>query len=479
MAIAQIRILSKTDIEEVHAMSLAMLTDPGIAVHSEKALRLLEEGGAKIDRKSMRARIHESLVRDTVKALPKTIVFGARNPKQDMVYPREGWPYMATNGTAVYMTDLMTGEKKTTTGKDLSDFMTVCDAMDSLDYVWPTVTAHDAPNNTHALSELAICLQSTTKHVQGEAMSAMEAKAQIELASAVAGGEDALAKRPLFSVIQCPICPLEFEKGSIDATIEFAKAGVPVVSMSMALLGLTSPVSLASTIAIVNAENLASFAISQLAKKGAPVVYSSESTAPNMMTGEIHYGALEEALLAAAAAQMADHYGAASMVGGFGLGLGGETPGIHLDPTELIFTSLTSATGTDFASGIGGLDQAKGASLEQTVMDCDLWECARELRKEVKMDDAHFLLDLVRSVGPGGTFLKEPHTAKNMKKELLIQTPEKAKNMLLYQLHRDRNEVLRSARERAGKILSTHKPERVDADAKLKIDKILARYQRR
>jgi len=479
MAVAQIRILSKTDIEKVHAMTLEMLTEPGVAVHSEKALSLLEHGGASVDLESMRARIPEELVDETIRMLPRTMKFGARNPKQDMVFPRDGPPYMATNGTAVYMTDLRTGERRTTTGKDLADFMTVCDAMEPLDYVWPLVTAHDAPDETHALSELAICLLGTTKHVQGEAMSAEEANAQVEIASSIAGDEDALAKRPLFSVIQCPICPLEFERGSIEATMEFAKAGIPVVSMSMALMGLTSPVSLASTIAIVNAENLASFAISQLAKKGAPVVYSSESTSPNMMTGEIHYGALEEILLAAAAAQMAEHYGAASMVGGFGVGLAGESPGIHLDPAELVFTSSTILTGTDFASGIGGLDRAKGSSLEQVVMDCDLWECVRELRKPVLFDDAHFALDLVRSVGPGGTFLKELHTVRNMKKELFIQNSEKARNTALYQLDRDQEVALRSARERVEKILLTHRPERVDADTKSRVDKILAKHQRR
>jgi trimethylamine--corrinoid protein Co-methyltransferase len=261
--------------------------------------------------------------------------------------------------------------------------------------------------------------------------------------------------------------------------MEFAKAGIPVVSMSMALMGLTSPVSLASTMAIVNAENLASFAISQLSRKGAPVVYSSESTSPNMMTGEIHYGALEEILLAAAAAQMADQYGAASMVGGFGLGLAGESPGIHLDPAELIFTSSTSATGTDFASGIGGLDQAKGSSLEQIVIDCDVWESVRELSKVVALDDAHFAMDLVRSVGPGGTFLKELHTVKNMKKELFIQSPDKARNTALYQLNKDRKEVVRSARDRSKGILSTHRPEEVDPDVRKRIDGILAKHQRR
>ena len=479
MAVAQIRILSKQDIESVHRMTLEMLENPGISVHSEVALRLLEEGGARVDLKKMRASLPESLVQETVRNLPRTMHFGARNPRQDMIYPTDGPAYMATNGTAVYMTDIDSGERRTTTGADLRDFMILCDAMESLDYVWPIVTAHDAPDENHALSELAICLLNTTKHVQGEAMSSEEAKAQVEVASAISGGEDALRKRPLFSVIQCPICPLEFEKGSIEATMEFAKAGIPVVSMSMALLGLTSPVSLASTIAIVNAENLASFAISQLSKKGAPVVYSSESTSPNMMTGEIHYGALEELLLAAAAAQMADSYGAASMVGGFGLGLAGEVPGIHLDPAELIFTTTTSATGTDFASGIGGLDQAKGASLEQVVIDCDLWESVREIRRIVPVDDAHFALDLVRSVGPGGTFLKEMHTLKNMKKDLFIQSREKAKITALYQLGRDRKEIVRSARERAKKILSTHRPEQVDADTAKEVNTILDKHQRR
>lgn len=478
MAIAQIRILSKSDIEKVHEKTLEILQNPGVSVHSESVLRILEQGGAKIDRRAMKASIPEALVKETLKHLPRSMRFGSRNPKRDMVFPREGPPFIATNGTAVYMTDLGTGERRPTTGKDLSDFMVLCDATDALDYVWPTVTAHDAPEQTHGLSELAICLLNTTKHVQGEAMSAHEARGEVEVAAEIAGGEDALAKRPLFSVIQCPICPLEFEKGSVEAVVEFARAGIPVVSMSMALMGLTSPVSLASTIAIVNAENLASFAISQLAHKGAPVVYSSESTSPNMMTGEIHYGSLEEILLAAAAAQMAESYGAASMVGGFGVGLGGESPGIHLDPAELIFTCITSATGTDFASGIGGLDQAKGASLEQIVIDCDLWECVKELRKPVPIDDQHFAVDLVKSVGPGGTFLKETHTMRNMRKELFIQSPDRARNMLLYQLNRDRTEMVRSARERVKRILATHKPEQVDADTRAKVDKILEKNHR-
>ncbi len=477
MAVAQISILSKDEIELVHEKTLMILENPGIMVRSARALDILEDGGARIDRRRQVASLPESLVKETVRRLPKEIKLCARNPKQDMLAPRDGPPYMATNGTAVYMTELGSGAKRTTLGKDLKDFMVLCDAMDPLDYVWPIVTAHDAPDETHALSELTISLMNTTKHVQGEAMSAEEAKGEVEVAAAIAGGMDALAKRPLFSVIQCPICPLEFEKGSIEAVIEFAKAGIPVVSMSMALMGLTSPVTLASTIAIVNAENLASFAISQLTKKGAPVVYSSESTSPNMMTGEIHYGSLEEILIATAVAQMAKRYGASTMVGGFGVGIGGETPGIYLDPAELIFTSMTTMAQTDFGSGIGGLDQAKGASLEQIIIDCDIWEQIREMRKEVILDDSRFALDLVRSVGPGGNFLKEAHTARNMRKELFMPSQDKAKLYRKYGLDKDQKEIVRAARKRAQQVLETHVPEQVDMDASMRIDKVLKKYQ--
>ena len=478
MAVAQISILSRSEMDKVHEKTLEILENPGVRVRSERALKVLESGGATTDKKTMRASIPESLVKEAVSKLPKTVKLYSRDSRHGMTAPRAGPPYMATNGTAVYMTDLSSGQRRTTTGKDLKDFMVLCDAMEPLDYVWPIVTAHDAPEKTHALSELAISLMNTTKHVQGEAISRDEALGEIELAAAIAGGKDELAKRPIFSVIQCPICPLEFEKGSVEALMEFAKAGIPVVSMSMALTGLTSPVTLAGTIAVVNAENLASFAISQMTKAGAPVVYSSESTSPNMKTGEIHYGAVEEMLLAGAVAQMAKRYGAATMVGGFGLGLGGESPGIYLDPAELAFTSMTSLALTDFASGIGGLDQAKGASLEQIVIDCDIWENVREMRRDVGLDDARFVVDLIRSVGPGGNFMKEVHTARNLRKELFMPGQEKAAIMSAYRLDRPMKDYVAGARERAKKILASHVPEQVDAGVKKEVEGVLRRFER-
>jgi trimethylamine--corrinoid protein Co-methyltransferase len=477
MSVGQISILSKEDMELVHGETLRILEKPGITVQSDSALKVLEEGGAVVDRRAKRASLPEALVNETVRRMPKRIRLCSRDGRHDMEAPRIGPPFMATNGTAVYMTDLATGERRPTMGNDLRDFMVVADAMESLDYVWPIVTAHDGPEDAHGLNELAISLKSTTKHVQGEAMSAQEAKDMVKVGAAVCGGEDALAKRPVFSVIQCPICPLEFEKGSVEAVMEFAKAGVPVVSMSMAICGLTSPVTLASTVAIVNAENLASFAISQMTKAGAPVVYSSESSMMNMMTGEIRYGAMEQALIAAAVSQMAKRYGAPTMVGSFGVGLWGDRPGISLDPGELAFTMMTNLTMTDYASGLGGLDQAKGAALEQVVIDSDVWESVRDVRREVQFDASHFVRDVIEEVGPGGTFLKHPHTLRAMRKELHVPSPEKLRLHSMYRLDADRGKMVDQARERVRHILDTHVPEQIDPDSRATIDAIVSSHR--
>lgn len=477
MASGQISILTKEETELVHENTLTILSNPGIKVGSERALSLLRDGGAEIDTGTMRASISEDMVKETVRRMPKEILLGARDPKRSMRAPRRGWPFMATNGTAVYMTDLETGERRPTQGSDLLNFMRLCDAVEGLDYVWPIVTAHDGPEHMHGLNELVISMKGTTKHIQGEAMSADEARDMVKAAAIVAGGEDALSKSPIFSVIQCPICPLEFEKGSVEAVMEFAEAGIPVVSMSMALCGLTAPVTLASAISIVNAENLASFTISQLAKPGAPVVYSSESSVINMKTGEIHYGAREEVLIAAAVGQMAKHYGAPTMVGSFGVGLHGDRPGISVDPSELVFSAMTNMSLTDFSSGLGGLDQAKGASLEQIIIDSDIWESIREVRSDVRFDKEHFLNDLIASVGPGGNFLGVPHTIRNMRRELFLPEKGKAEVFESYRLVNDQREIVRKAKDRVKKVLATHRTDPIDSDTSKAIDGIVARHR--
>jgi len=190
----------------------------------------------------------------------------------------------------------------------LRDFAILADYLDEVDFFDAIVAPTELPPFAQTVHSLAVSFECTEKHVLNRALNEKQAKWQIKLASAVIGDEEKLRKRPIFCSVNCPVSPLLFEKGSSEAMIELARAGIPAIPMSMALCGSTAPATIAGTLAIVNAENLAALAILQSSNPGAPMIYCAESTSANMRTGDIDYQAPELPLIAAGATQMARLY---------------------------------------------------------------------------------------------------------------------------------------------------------------------------
>ncbi|HUW42866.1 MAG TPA: trimethylamine methyltransferase family protein, partial [Thermoplasmata archaeon] len=418
-----LKFLGKEEEDIVHEQSLLVLKEIGVKVHSESVLKMLSKAGAYVDEKKMVVKISEDIVMNAISKAPKHFSLCAREPKNDVVLPSIKYPYICTNGLSVYMTDLETGKKRPTTRKDLADFAKLADSLEVVSYFWPEVTAGDVPEEAHNLHELWVSLLACSKHVQGDSVNGEDAKRQIALASLIAGSDEELRKRPIFSCTCCPIAPLSFEKGAVEAQVEFAKAGVPVSSMSMSMSGMSSPVTVAGTIVNANVENLASIVITQTANPGAPHVYASESTPIDMNTGGINYAANESPIISAGLAQMAKRYSLPCMVGQWGVD--GAEPGMLKSFNELATISLTMISGTDCCSGMGGLNSALGASLEQMVIDAYLWEGFRPVMRNMSVTKETIALDVMKAVGHGGSFLTQPHTAKHFKDELYF--PDKSK----------------------------------------------------
>ena len=219
----------------------------------------------------MIAKLPEALVKDALETAPKEFTLCARDLEHDLLFPSHPYPYATTSGLAVNVVDRHTGEYRPSTKKDAAEFAKLGDAIDSVDFLWTSLTATDVSALAHGPHELWATMQNTSQHVQGVTVqSAEDARVQIELAALIAGGSDALRERPLMSVISCPIAPLSFEEGAIEAQVEFARAGIPICSMSMSMSGITSPVTVAGTITNANAENLAALVVYYLTFKRWP-----------------------------------------------------------------------------------------------------------------------------------------------------------------------------------------------------------------
>ncbi|HUW43069.1 MAG TPA: trimethylamine methyltransferase family protein [Thermoplasmata archaeon] len=474
MAVARVRFLEKNEEDLVHKYSLKSLNEFGVLVRSPSVLKMLGDAGATIDEKKMIAKIPEPMVNEAVKKAPKEFDLCSRDGKHDLHLPTDKYPYVCTTGLGVYIRDIHTGKNRPSTKKDIADVIKVGDALDGMDYLWTTLTATEVPPLAHGLHELWTALQNTSKHVQGVSVgSAEECKRQIEMASLIAGGPDALRKRPIFSVICCPIAPLSFEKGAVEGQVELNKAGIPVVTMSMSLGGMSAPITLGGTILNANTENLASLVISQTANPGAPHIYSSESTPVNMMTGNISYECPEAPLISAATAQMAKRYGLPCMTGGWGAGADDPEPGLLSPLTEMTSLMLCSMGGTDLTAGAGSIDVAKGVALEQLVIDVYLWENFRGFMRKFTIDEESFALDIVRQVGHGNSFLTNPHTAKNFKNQMFFRDKKK----LAWEATLSSKSVP-EAKEVVLRILKEHKVDQMDASIVEKGDDIIKEFEK-
>ncbi|MGD8506540.1 MAG: trimethylamine methyltransferase family protein, partial [Candidatus Bathyarchaeota archaeon] len=254
LALGRLTLLSDNETARVHETSLKILQEIGIKVPSKKVQSLLAENGAEIDASHSIVKIPSSLVEEAIKKAPKEMILCGRTPEFDLKLPTTEFPFVAPNGCTNFMNDLETGEKRMTKTSDLKDFAILCDYLDGVDFFWPVCVPTEIPPPLQHVRGFAIALSNIQKHIQSDALSEEEAKRQIRLASAVVGDEEKLKRRPIFSSTNCPVAPLVFEKGSSEAMIELAKAGIPVAPMSMASSGVTAPATIAGTLAIVNSE---------------------------------------------------------------------------------------------------------------------------------------------------------------------------------------------------------------------------------
>jgi trimethylamine--corrinoid protein Co-methyltransferase len=470
MARGRLAFLKNDEIRRIHETSLRVLGEVGIVVHSENVGKMLIAAGAVASKSERRILIPDGLVKASLISAPKSVLLAARDKSRDIRIPAGDRIRVANGGEGVYVKDLLTDESRPSTLRDLQDFMVLAESLPQVDFCWGMVGALDQPTHLKNIAELKACIEHTTKHFQGGASSAEEARKMIELASIIAGSREELSKRPFISTVQCPISPLAFESGLAEAQVEFARNGIPVVAMVASVVGLTSPVTLAGSLAQINAENLASLVISQVANKGAPWIYSSDSVPGDLSTGSIDYGALEANLIRAGAGQMGRSYGLPTMVAGIGI----ENSSLLLARVRdgVPYMAMQGLVPSDLGSGLGGIDQAAGASFEQLVVDAWVWEVAREFAREFAADDSAISFETIRDAGLDGNFLSKRHTLTRFKEELAgTNSPESS-----FSGRRSsgkRGDLLRKAKEEVRTMLARPRTPMVTKDESARMEEFI------
>ncbi len=407
------RIIDKEAFRRIHEESIRVLENIGIRIYSRAALDLLKEHGARVDYQKMVAKIPEDLVERSIRSAPKQYVLHARNPEYD-IHLDDSHLYFTFDGCGVQTVDIDSGRRRPARKQDIVDCARLANRLPGVGYFTPSVAPQDVPLHAHVLHQIDAAYSTTDKFVMSESTTTgHEARLQIEMAAAVAGGKDGLLQRPTLSAIICAVPPLNLDGGGSDATIEFARAGVPVMMMSMVEAGVSGPVTLAGTLVVSNAEILALLTLTQCARKGARAIYGSVLSMMEPRTGAYVSGAPEAALLCGAVVDLAKHYGLPAQAGTFGTNA--LMPGSQAATEHCLTTMLAVNAGADMVNGFGLIEASTVLSFEQLILDYDIVTEILHISKGIEVNDDTVARDLIAEVGIGGTYLAKRHTLSHLR----------------------------------------------------------------
>ncbi len=469
----KLEILTPAEVQQIHEASLGVIEKVGVRFPSKRVLDIWAAHGATVDWDKMIVRAKPQLIGDALKTAPPAYALAARDPLQDL--PLDGnHVFLGTDGCGVEVLDLHTGQRRTSRLQDVADIARIADCTEEVAFHWVALSAQDKPAETRGLHEVKAVWENSTKHVQTESIyHEAEARAAIEMAAAVAGGREALRRRPVLSLMQCTAPPLGHDAGSLEAALIAAEAGVPTGFMTMAACLTTGPATVAGTLVVGNAEVIAATALLQLAYPGAPVFYSAAQTASDLRSGAYTGGGPEDFLFGAATNVLSDFYHIPLSMGSFATGA--KAPNWQAGVENSLSTFMACVVMSDMLLGVGFLHGSRIWSYAQMLMDCEIYAIVHKMLGGIVVNDETLALDAIAAVGPGGNFLSQKHTRRHMREIFLPQFMDRRP---YNEWEAKQDGAPDWALDKARNILATHQPDPLDPRLSAELGRIIASVEK-
>jgi len=398
-----LRVLSDNEIEQVHERTLSMLATTGVRVDTERGRKILKNAGADVDNETDIVRFPRSLVEECVGLAPRNFTLGGRRPDWKFTVNNDESTLLA-DGAAVHVLDSLTGDRHPATFDDWLKATCLIDALDEVGVYWsmvePTFFQKTAQDVVHYWRET---ITNFSKHVQDCTYTVDETRWMLEVLGTVFGTKEEIRKLNPFSFLLTPVSPLVIEAEHTDAYLETIDWGIPVAIMPMPMMGGTAPASLISTLLLANCETLAMLCLVQTAAPGTPTIYAPVPSIMDPLTGRFTGSEVEHGLLGAAVTEIARFYGLP--VEASSGGSGHYMPGIRSSYERALNWAISSLSWPDMLVGPGQLGGSMLLSLEQLMIDVEIFRRCDRLSDGIDTSVEEWLEVDLAAVGHGGNFL--------------------------------------------------------------------------
>jgi trimethylamine--corrinoid protein Co-methyltransferase len=406
--------LSSDQVEKIHQASLRILEETGVQVEEPQAVKLLKGAGAKIV--GNRVRIPPKMIEKALASASKSVILAGRDPENDLLL--EGSRvHIGTGGAALQVLDLETDMIRPATLKDAGNMARLVDALPNIHFYLLPIYPTDIPEESVEISKFYAALLNTGKHVQAGVYTKQGLHDVVAMAERIMGGSKALLDRPIISFITSwMVSPLMFATDVTTLLIEVCQLGMPVVLSSAPMAGSTAPITLAGTLAQLNAEQLSGLTLTQLVNPGTPVLIGPIPATADMRTGSYLGGSIELGMANAAITQLA-HYYQVPIYNSAGM-TESKLPDIQagIEKTQsVIQVALAGANFIHHAAGM--LEDMSTIAYEQFVIDNEILGMAMRAVRGIEVSDETLALEAIDRVGPGNHFLSDQHTMRHLRTE--------------------------------------------------------------
>jgi trimethylamine--corrinoid protein Co-methyltransferase len=425
----------------------------GVRFHHQEALDLFKKAGAAVSDGNL-VRIQPYLVDWALGTVPKNVTIFDQTGKRAMALG--GYrTYFGPGSDCSYIYDLDTGERRVAVLDDVVQAVRLADSLPCLDFIMSMFMPSDVPQEAYERHQMAVMLQESTKPIVFVGLEASSTVHAIEMASAVAGGLEALERYPFIVNYVNVVSAFQHNDQSVSRLLYAAERNLPTIYSPSKSRGTMAPMTVAASLALGNAGQLAGLVLSQLKREGSPFLRAEPGGGGVDMRSMVTvYSAPDGGPFCW---DLAHHYGIPTF------GIGGCSDAKVFDAQAASEAALTlfdnALNGVNLVHDVGYLDCATTGSLEFLLFCDELIGWLRRYLRKLEISEDSLALDLIHEIGPDGNFVESRHTLQHVRDDWVPRIMDR-NNYLRWQSEGGTTLQQRANRE-VREILADHRAERL------------------
>ena len=376
-----------------------------------------------------------------------------------------------------YVQDPYTRQFRKFLKEDQSWLAAVIDSLPGIDYVQCVGQAHDVPDSLQTQVAVAQTVKQTLKPLLIYPYDRKGLLDALEVINFASGGEENFHQKPSLMCAAVPAAPLSGTDYSLELLLTCSERNVPVLSYCCPAMGGNSPMDIAATMVLANADWLASLVIHQLKNPGAPFCTAGFTVQlMDMHTSLWSYCAPETLTAYSALTELAHWYGFPA----FGLEMTCDVPKLNaqagLEMASECQRALLSSVEMVHNAGIYGA--GKLCSAEAVILADEIIAYTRNAMKPIMVTKAGLAeaVQMISEVGPLGEYITHDFTINHFRN---YWYPKLFDRGMFDPLGNDpENELFQRLNARARQLIENHRPV-LPLDTVTKIDVLINRWYER